>query len=110
MRVPGECGGSDVFQRLARAVWSRYHRGGIRRSGDCVSFRLGVRDEYGVSGFLMSRIEARFTKLANMFQKSVPKNVAWLFQDSFSSHRMARDYVTNIREANRRRVSGARPQ
>jgi hypothetical protein len=58
MRVPGECGGSDVFQRLARAVWSRYHRGGIRRSGDCVSFRLGVRDEYGVSGFLMRRMEA----------------------------------------------------
>jgi hypothetical protein len=85
MRVPGECGGSDVFQRLARAVWSRYHRGGIRRSGDCVSFRLGVRDEYGVSGFLMSRIEARFTKLANMFQKSVPKMSLGFFKTA-SAH------------------------
>jgi hypothetical protein len=109
MRVPGECGGSDVFQRLARAVWSRYHRGGIRRSGDCVFFRLGVRD--GIwRVWLSNGPHPSGFETANMFQKSVPKNVAWLFQDSFSSHRMARDYVTNIREANRRRVSGARPQ
>jgi hypothetical protein len=41
--------------------------------------------EYGVSGFLMGRIEARFTKLANMFQKSVPKMSLGFFKTA-SAH------------------------